>query len=263
MIVRNGREERRVVDRRRAEIAIDHLCAELGAVELPDLGISACEEYLDARRPASDPTVRRELVVLVAALNHGVRREHFDFNTKRIVLPAASMPNERWLTHDELARLRGAASPDPRLSAFVEIAYFTASRRRAVEALEWSQVRFDTNSINLAKPGEQRTKKRRPTVPMDTALRPTLEMAFAVATTPYVLGHTGDLLGAFGRVVERAGLGGDVTPQTLRHTRASHLLQAGVTIWDVAKLLGDTVDTVERTYGHHCVGALGERLSGK
>ncbi len=37
----------------------------------------------------------------------------------------------------------------------------------------------------------------------------------------------------------------------MRHSRATHLLQAGVDIYTVARLLGDSVTTVERVYGHH------------
>jgi integrase len=55
---------------------------------------------------------------------------------------------------------------------------------------------------------------------------------------------------AFQRACTRAKIEG-VTPHTLRHSRATHLLQAGVPTWDVAGLLGDTVATVERVYGHH------------
>ena len=40
-------------------------------------------------------------------------------------------------------------------------------------------------------------------------------------------------------------------PHILRHSRATHLLQDGVSIYEVAKLLGDTIATVERVYGHH------------
>ena len=54
--------------------------------------------------------------------------------------------------------------------------------------------------------------------------------------------------------------GPDVTPHTLRHTRATHLLQLGVDIWDVAGLLGDTVSTIERTYGHYSPDYLGDTL---
>jgi hypothetical protein len=44
-------------------------------------------------------------------------------------------------------------------------------------------------------------------------------------------------------------------------THAGHsLLQAGVSIYDVAKLLGDTTATVERVYGHHSCESLGKKL---
>jgi integrase len=43
-------------------------------------------------------------------------------------------------------------------------------------------------------------------------------------------------------------------------SRATHLLQAGASIYDVAKLLGDTTATVERVYGHHSCESLGKNL---
>jgi integrase len=51
--------------------------------------------------------------------------------------------------------------------------------------------------------------------------------------------------------VKRAGLGPEVTPHVLRHTRATWLMQAGVDPWEAAGHLGMTVETLERTYGHH------------
>jgi integrase len=51
--------------------------------------------------------------------------------------------------------------------------------------------------------------------------------------------------------VERAGLGDDVVPHSLRHTRATWLMQAGVTPWEAAGALGMSVEVLERVYGHH------------
>lgn len=48
----------------------------------------------------------------------------------------------------------------------------------------------------------------------------------------------------------RAGLV-DVTPHTMRHTRATWLMQAGVAIWEAAGSLGMTPEVLARTYGHH------------
>lgn len=55
----------------------------------------------------------------------------------------------------------------------------------------------------------------------------------------------GDLL-AVGETLQSAQLGTHV----LRHTYATHRLQEGVPVADVAKALGDTVRTLLRTYAH-------------
>jgi integrase len=52
----------------------------------------------------------------------------------------------------------------------------------------------------------------------------------------------------YSRVLREARDG--VNPHKLRHTYATHLLEAGVPIHHVAELMGDTVATVESTYSH-------------
>ena len=48
-----------------------------------------------------------------------------------------------------------------------------------------------------------------------------------------------------------AGLGDDVTPQVLRRTCVTWLLQAGVPTWEVAGFVGMSEETVRAVYGHH------------
>jgi len=43
-----------------------------------------------------------------------------------------------------------------------------------------------------------------------------------------------------------------VTPHTLRHTWATLAARAGVPLFQVAGVLGDTLPTVMRVYAHHC-----------
>jgi hypothetical protein len=57
--------------------------------------------------------------------------------------------------------------------------------------------------------------------------------------------------GTFRNVVRDAGLGEDVTPHTLRHTAATWLMRGGTDLWIAAGFLGMSVETLERTYGHH------------
>ena len=55
---------------------------------------------------------------------------------------------------------------------------------------------------------------------------------------------------AFRAACEQSGLL-DVTPHTLRHTRATWLMQAGIPLHEIAGHLGMTVRTLEEVYGHH------------
>lgn len=254
----------KVVDQRRAEDAIAHLKAHFGPTLAGAVDIPSCRAYAALRRsggigkrPVTDGTVRRELTVLVAAAGHAVRWKRLTkMDTPTVELPPDSAPDERWLTRDELARLRAAASPMVR--DFIDLCYYTASRRKAIERLTWFQVDLEHGRINLAAPGERRTKKRRPVVAIDPALRPVLERRQAERTNEWVLGSPEKMYRRFETARKKAGLGRDVSPHTLRHSRATHLLQGGATIWDVAKLLGDTVATVDRTYGHHCADHMAE-----
>jgi len=55
---------------------------------------------------------------------------------------------------------------------------------------------------------------------------------------------------AFRDRVRAAGLI-DVTPHTLRHTCATWMVIKGVPFEMVARFLGNSVDMIERVYGHH------------
>ncbi len=54
---------------------------------------------------------------------------------------------------------------------------------------------------------------------------------------------------------------GRITPHILRHTRATHLLEAGMSIYNVATLLGDNPTTVEKVYAHACTSTLESELN--
>jgi integrase len=54
---------------------------------------------------------------------------------------------------------------------------------------------------------------------------------------------------SFDRARQTAGV--EATPHTLRHTRATWLMQAGVGPWEAAGHLGMSLEMLERTYGKH------------
>lgn len=261
--------EHKVAAADRRYYAIQALDEHLGDRSLSAIDIPACREYMARRHPVKHSTVRRELGVLQAAANHALRwRRITAGEMPSIELPASAEPKTLWLFDDELKRLRDAATGRAKL--FIDLAYYTASRKGALEFLTWDRVDLAKRRIVLADPGGRSNKKRKPVVPMADELW----HAFARWAKPgsaYVLHHSGDIRPAFDAAAKRANLemlpardgrpAGRLTPHVLRHTRATHLLQKGVAPYAVAALLGDTVQTVLRVYGHHCPNYLAEAIA--
>jgi integrase len=50
--------------------------------------------------------------------------------------------------------------------------------------------------------------------------------------------------------VEAAGLSAELSPYSMRHTYASFALDAGVSIFELARLMGTSVKVIDSTYGH-------------
>lgn len=281
---------KKVVDQQRDRRAIDYLNEHWSAVPIKEANadvalpdgriVTRSEHYCERRkageiggalrkRESSAPTWRRELSVFVAALNYMVATKRAPAESVPFIpLPDQSPPREYWLRREELTALLDAArtlhgpgEDTARLSRvhrFTLLSYYTASRRAAIERLTWFQV--DTKgwaTISLSRPGEKRTSKRRPVVPISPALLPDLKRMHAERVNEYVLDAPSEVYRHFCKAVRLAGLE-HVPPHGLRHTRATHLLQDGVNPWQVAGLLGDRLETVLRVYGHHCPNHLGE-----
>lgn len=200
-------------------------------------------------RPLSNGTLIRELGTLRAALNWAVR-EKWILHAPHVKRPPAPESRNRWITRTEADRLLEAAHA-PHIRLFISLALYTAARAGALKALTWAQVDLANNIIAL---GKGNGKKRRATVPIITELRQELEQAREIATTNWVIEFGGKPVGSiktgFRAAVRRAGLTG-VTPHVLRHTAATWMVQRGVSFEMIAKFLGDTVQMVEKVYGHH------------
>lgn len=250
-------------------------------------GYVAKRERGQIGRPAKSATIRRELALLRACLNWCAdpteRRPLIDrADVPGFALPADSEPRDRWLREDEIRRLLDAARSEGRMSRverFLWLALETGGRKQALLDLTWDRVDFETGVIHLALPGRRQTTKRRASVPISRALRPVLERAYDERTGDLVLDHGGDVWAAVQSVVRRAGLAPAVprktgaaatatgiSPHVFRHTAATHMARRGVPLWKIAKVLGDTLVTVEKTYAKHCPDDLREAvdmISGK
>jgi integrase len=222
-----------------------------------DIGIPECRDYVKKRRAegAAPSTIRRELNILTAAANHARRWKRLTIDQ----MPQVELPEipagdtVKWFTKEQIATMFRARKSG-HFACFLRIAYFTAARRRSVEALSKAQVDRAAGVIHLRQPGERLTKKRRPTVPLYPEIKPAVDWLFENSGTPHLFGRKRDFYKPFADLMEDLKLEGH--PHMLRHSRASHMLMDGEDLWKVAKLLGDTVATVEKVYGHVSTGFL-------
>lgn len=214
----------------------------------------AVPAYIAKRSRTVKPgTIRRDLVQLRAILNWAAdarRGQPLIDPVPAFNMPKEGPPRDRWLTDMEVQRLY-AASDDPRITLFMRLALETAGRKAALLELTWDRVDFDTKVIHLANPSREATKKRRASVPISPTLLPHLEDAYAARRGGnlglYVLGRGGDVYQQIQRIAKLAKVPG-VSPNVFRHTAATKMARRGVPLWIIAKILGNSLEMVERVY---------------
>jgi integrase len=234
------------------------------------------ESYVEKRKQegVGDGTVRREVNVLRAALAWATRQQPpWIDRAPYLEMPSAPPPRERWLTREEVERLiAGCGRAHVRL--FVLLAYHTAARAGAILELTWDRVDLEHRRIDYRRPGRAETRKRRATVALNRVVLAALQEARLMAidrlaeTMPGarsdellaelvrhpVIEHHGKGLASikkgFAAACKRAGIE-DCSPHSLRHTAATHMVEANVPLSEIARMLGDSEAMVERVYGKH------------
>lgn len=218
-----------------------------------------CNAYIRDRK-AQPQTAGRELSVLRAALGYAYKNgKLIEDLRQKVEVPPNPPPRDRWLDRSEAARLLWESRRDRQarghLPLFIQLMLRTGARPASLFELRWTQVDFTRDRIDFNPSGRQRTSKGRPIIPIPKRLRWFLLAAHARAASPYVLSHDGGQLGSvkksFRAARQRAGLGDDVIPYTLRHTCGTWLAQAGVDLWLIAGWLGHTQQKTTELYAHH------------
>jgi integrase len=219
-----------------------------------DITARNCRSYASTK---TDSAAAQDLKVLRAACNHWSREYAQIIPAPVVWKPKEGRPRERWLTRSELARLLMAARKVPHLRRFIIVAYYSGSRPGVVLRLCWDQIDLSQGVMARIAPGEAAdAKKRAPPVRLGKRILSHLRRWKRLdnGTVSYLCHYEGRMVddphGSWKRAVEAAGLTG-VTRHTLRHTRATHLMQAGIDIWEAAGFLGMTVKTLETVYGKH------------
>lgn len=265
--------EHRVADEDRRDTIVRHLTAYFGKTEIEAIDIDAANGYAAARRSGkigggarrtnktgSDATIRRELVVLITAAKHALKRKRIS------VMPVVELPREKlagqdeevaYYSREELQRIFDAATGE--LRTFVHLLYLTGARRGSIENLRRGQVKWEQKRLLLQPDGKVATKKRQPIVPILPSMAPHLRALWDGSMNDRLFSRV-NYYEPYRTLLAGLGMAEKSHPHCMRHTRISHLLQDGKSIFDVAKFVGDTVGTIEKTYGHHSASWLASIL---
>ena len=245
-----------------------------------------CKAY--AKYRSTQAAARRELEDLRAAINLAVA-EGACRDAVKVKLPKKAKGRSRFLTRSEAARILWAAwkfkdkqngpdkpkYPTRHVARFFLTALYTSSRSARVWQASYEPeqgrpwVDLEHGLFFREAPDEQAAdNKRAPPIRLPGRLLAHMRRWRAKGAR-YVVeyqGRAADPKKAFKRAVARAGLAGTkVMRHTLRHTAVTWLMQSGVDKWEVSGFAGMSVETLERTYGHHHPdhqNAVGEAFSG-
>jgi len=218
-----------------------------------------------AERPGlSDSAARRELGALISAIRWGARHKLIDpSHVPMIDLPPPGQARSVWMTIPQEEEFwlhaqdwgHGTGPTAKHVHLFTSLALDTAARKGAILRLDWPRVKLDQGLIDYREPGQAQTNKRRIPVPINRRLKPILIRAWAEAPKDAKGQAIGLVVGthnidrAFAEFADAVGFPW-VTPHVCRHTWASLAVQGGMPLALVAKMLGDTLKTVEDNYSH-------------
>jgi len=184
--------------------------------------------------------------------------------TKEISIPRIGRSLPDTLTVDEVDRLLASPNPDTdegcRDSAMFELLYASGIRVSELVSLNIHDVDLEQAFIRcLGKGAKERL------VPIHDKAIEGIATYLEVARLRFAKRHTGAALFLnqrgngltrqgfwliLKRHVAKAGIGKRITPHTLRHSFATHLLQGGASIRHVQELLGHASITTTQIYTH-------------
>lgn len=248
------------------------LTAFWGEMKLADVNGVSCRRYIEER--GKPQAARRELEDLRAAINHH-RNEGLCAEIVSVVLPDKAEARERWLTRSEAAALIWAAyryrekqkgketerRSRRHVARFILVALYTGSRSGVIcgAAMQPTTGRgfvdLERGVFYRKEPGTKQTKKRAPPIRIPDRLLAHMRRWKRIGVSSgSVIEWNGAAVGSVKKALARTAADAkipEVSPHVFRHTAATWGMQNGADPWELSGLLGMTVETLIRVYGHH------------
>jgi integrase len=167
---------------------------------------------------------------------------------------------DRWLTPAEETQLMAAAFPW--LQEIMVVALHTGMRQGEILALQWQDIDFERGTLMVmhSKNGTRRTLPLTSTVfelLVTRQARVGIKVGFVFTIENGTRVKPRYLVRAFQKAVRRSGIA-HVRFHDLRHTFATRLVQRGVDLYRVQRLLGHKTSIMTQRYAHHSPESLRE-----
>jgi integrase len=225
-----------------------------GQKKAADINADSCNEFAATRPKVAG---RRDMEVLRAALLYWHKHYGPLDRLPHVLLPDKPGRRERVLSKEETKRLRKASMEQPHLYRFVILGLRTGSRSGVLFNLKWDWIDLEHGIMNRIAPGEiEDATKKAPPVRLARAVVRLMRLwkRRDTGVSEYVIHYQGDpvtkLRRSWATACKTAKIVG-ASPHTLRHTRATRLMQEGIDLWEASGSLGMSVRTLETTYAKH------------
>ena len=215
------------------------------------------KRYQDGVKPA---TINRELALMKHAFNLAIKEWEWAKQNpvSRVSFEQEDNKRDRWLSQEEEDRLLSACPVWVR--EIVLVALNTGMRMGEILSLNWDTIDLFRRTVTIlhSKNGDKRT------IPLNGNMFVLLKEKLkgrelsSELIFPSQAGTMRDgngLRRAFRKALKTAKIH-DFHFHDLRHTFATRLVQAGVDLYKVQKLLGHRSPVMTQRYAHHCSGKL-------
>jgi integrase len=231
----------------REQRAFARLIGSLGDIPLKELTPALVEEYKTTRlKTVSPSTLNVEVRVLNVALSQAFSLGMIPARLggfKQIRVPEPEAPH--WLTRAQIAQLLEVCNEDE--CRFVVFLANTGVRRNEALGMEWQDVNLVRGQIVVR--SEIAKMARRRTIPISDELMRTLSAWPTHQGRLFPVFTPNQITMAFRRRCRAAGLPKGTSVHTLRSSFACALIEKGVDVYSVAKLLGHaSIRTTEKHY---------------
>jgi integrase len=227
------------------------------SIELKNVTPLLIEQYKQFRLTKVKPTTLNiELRTLKAIFNKAVEWGLISASPMKYVklLP---IPEERinFISVGEFQKIMDTIKLDW-LRNFVIISVNTGMRRNELINLQWNDIDFDQGIITISNQDGFTTKSKRERIIYLNEIVSDLLKRLDTSTTYVITYPNGKKLydnyvsQCFRDAVKSSGVSRKIHLHSLRHTFASWLVQKGVSIFEVSKLLGHSNVSVTEIYSH-------------